>query len=509
MMRDSARIARTDHRNVWTWIALVSVITYVGLVSGCGAAPTKTPSKPTGPVVNVVRPNNGPVSGGTVVTFYGAFFQSGVTVSFGGTASSTITVISSAQMAAVTPAHVFGSVDIVITNPDGGATTIAGGFTYNAVPSVSAVSPSAGSIVGGTPVTITGTGFQAGASVRIGGLDASNITVVSAMQITAISPAHAAGAVDVTVTNPDGGTATKSSGYTYEVPVVLSPTSLTFPRQTVGTSSSAQAVTLTNTGTTTLTISSIVASGDFAQTNNCGTSVLAGASCSISTTFTPTTTGNRAGAVTITDNAINSPQIVPLSGTGVAVIGILTIAQAPTLAFGNVMLGNSSTLPVTVSNTGTAGSSVTISQQPMISPSAFTLAPLSLPLTMTVGGQPAMLLVTFAPTAETGVTGSLTITSDASNSPTSISLTGSAHHVDLSWTASTSSNVVSYNIYRSTVSGDPNPTKIGSVLSPITSFKDWNVQAAGSYFYKATAVDSSGIESVFSNEAPSGPVPSP
>src|SRR2546429_3031385 len=98
----------------------------------------------------------------------------------------------------------------------------------------------------------------------------------------------------------------------------LSPTSLTFASQSVGTTSAAQTVTLSNTGTATLTISSIVASGDFAETDNCGGSLASGGNCSISVTFTPTASGTRTGSSSVTDNASGSPQTVGLTGTGAA-----------------------------------------------------------------------------------------------------------------------------------------------------------------------------------------------
>ncbi len=98
----------------------------------------------------------------------------------------------------------------------------------------------------------------------------------------------------------------------------ISPTGLTFAGQTTGTTSAPQSLTLTNTGNGALSITSIVPSGDFAQTNNCGSSVLAGASCTINVTFTPTATGARSGAITFTDNAPTSPQAITVSGTGTA-----------------------------------------------------------------------------------------------------------------------------------------------------------------------------------------------
>ncbi len=104
-------------------------------------------------------------------------------------------------------------------------------------------------------------------------------------------------------------------------PVGLTPASLTFNGQTVGTTSASQTVMLSNVGNTTINIAGIsiagTNSGDFAQSNTCGTSVAAGASCTISVTFTPTATGTRTGAVTITDDASGSPQQVPVTGTGI------------------------------------------------------------------------------------------------------------------------------------------------------------------------------------------------
>jgi hypothetical protein len=103
--------------------------------------------------------------------------------------------------------------------------------------------------------------------------------------------------------------------------VSLSPTSLTFSQQYVGTTSAAQNVTLTNTGNAALSISSIgltgANSGDFSQTNTCGSGVAAGANCSMSVTFSPTVAGTRNASLSITDNASGSPQTVNLTGTAV------------------------------------------------------------------------------------------------------------------------------------------------------------------------------------------------
>jgi hypothetical protein len=115
------------------------------------------------------------------------------------------------------------------------------------------------------------------------------------------------------------------SGTGVAVPIVsLSSGSLTYASQNVGTTSAAQPVTLYNTGSATLLVSSIVLNGanpgDFAQTNTCGGSVVPGGNCTISVTFTPTTTGSRSASLTITDSAAGSPQIVTLTGTGQAAV---------------------------------------------------------------------------------------------------------------------------------------------------------------------------------------------
>ncbi|MGB9470802.1 MAG: choice-of-anchor D domain-containing protein, partial [Candidatus Acidiferrum sp.] len=129
--------------------------------------------------------------------------------------------------------------------------------------------------------------------------------------------------IKVTVSNSVGSQTSAPATLTVMPPstnpvVQLSAATLIFGNQTMGTTTAAQPATLTNTGTANLTISAITVSGDFAESNNCGGSVTAGSSCTISVTFTPTTTGTRPGTLSISDNATGSPQSVILSGTGVA-----------------------------------------------------------------------------------------------------------------------------------------------------------------------------------------------
>lgn len=100
--------------------------------------------------------------------------------------------------------------------------------------------------------------------------------------------------------------------------VSLSPTSLTFSTFTVGVSSPTQPVTLTNIGTATLSITSITASAEYSQTNNCAATLAVSVSCTITVTFSPTGIGTQLGTITIVDNASGSPHTVSLTGTGVA-----------------------------------------------------------------------------------------------------------------------------------------------------------------------------------------------
>ena len=168
------------------------------------------------PSVTSIAPSSGPIAGGTAVTITGANFVSGATVSFGGSAATGVSVVNSTTINATTPAHAAGAVSVTVTNPDAQNGTLANGFTYlGPAPTVSSVAPTSGPSTGGTAVTITGTSFATGATVTVGGSAATGVTVVNSTTITATTPAHAAGAVSVTVTNTDGQSGTLPSAFTY------------------------------------------------------------------------------------------------------------------------------------------------------------------------------------------------------------------------------------------------------------------------------------------------------
>lgn len=166
------------------------------------------------PTIASVAPSSGSILGGTTVTITGTNLTGASAATFGGTPATSVTVISAAQVRVTTPAHAAGAVDVAVTTPGGTATKTAG-FTFVVPkPTIAAIAPASGSTLGGTTVTITGTNLTGAEAVTFGGTAATSFTVDSATQVTATTPARAAGAVNVAVTTP-GGTATRTSGFTY------------------------------------------------------------------------------------------------------------------------------------------------------------------------------------------------------------------------------------------------------------------------------------------------------
>ena len=154
---------------------------------------TYTSSNPA-PTISAISPVSGPAAGGTAVTITGTGFLTGAGVTLGGTAATNVVVVSSTSITAKTAAHAGGAVSVVVTNTDGQSGSLSNGFTYtNPAPTVTTISPVSGTTAGGTAVTITGTGFLAGATVTLGGAAATNVTVVSGTSITATTPTHIAG----------------------------------------------------------------------------------------------------------------------------------------------------------------------------------------------------------------------------------------------------------------------------------------------------------------------------
>jgi len=174
-----------------------------------------------------------------------------------------------------------------------------------------------------------------------------------------------------------------------------SPSSLTFPSQVVNTTSAGKDVTLTNTGNVTaLQITKVSTTGDFAQTNNCGSSLAAQGSCKITVTFTPTATGTRTGTLSIADSA--GTQNVPLTGTATATADFSAAASAPNP--GTVSPGGSSTSTITVTPESGFNQQVTLSCA--VTPASAGAPGCSLkPTTVTPSGGAAQSTLTITTTA--------------------------------------------------------------------------------------------------------------
>ncbi len=203
--------------------------------------------------------------------------------------------------------------------------------------------------------------------------------------------------------------------------LAISPSALGFGTVATGSSSPAQAVTVTNTGTGAAPVGSVATSGDFSQTNNCGSSIAAGASCTIAVTFTPTGTGARTGNLTITASGVANT--VPLSGTGVAPGPVLT-PNPSSLSFAGTAVGSSAaTRTVTVTNTGTTAASVSGVSVTGDFSQTNTCASLAVNASCTV-------TVGFRPTVSGARTGTLSIASNATNNPTTVALSGTGIGAD-------------------------------------------------------------------------------
>jgi hypothetical protein len=213
-----------------------------------------------------------------------------------------------------------------------------------------------------------------------------------------------------------------ASGYLLlQTTVDLTPFSLAFGSENVGTKSAAQTATLTNVGATELAINKIsitgASAGSFTQTNGCGAKLAAGASCTISLTFTPTTSGSLVAALTVSYKGTASPQTVGLTGSGLAAP---TVSLLPAgLTFATQLAGTSSAVQ-TATLTNTGDQTVTISG---IAASGAFSETNDCPSSLIVGAT-CQIQVTFVPTAAGVASGTLSVTDNAANSPQEVTLSG-------------------------------------------------------------------------------------
>jgi len=308
----------------------------------------------------------------------------------------------------------------------------------------------------------------------------------------------ASGSVNITSTgsNPNLSISLSGTGVTPGA-LAANPTTVAFGNVQVGKSANLSE-TLTNTGGSSVTITQANLTGAVFSVSGLTLplTLTANQSVTFTATFTPTSAGAASGSLSVVSNASNSTLSIAFSGTGTAAG---TLAVSPTsLSFGNVVVGSSSALNGTVT---ASGASVTINSA-SLNNGEFVLSGISLPATL-AAGQSATFTVTFKPSASGATSASLSFSSNASNSPTVQTMTGTGttatqHTVDLTWNAS--SGAVGYNVYRGSVSGGPY-TMINSALDSTTAYTDNTVVSGQTYYYVATAVDASSNESGYSNQA--------
>ncbi len=225
---------------------------------------------------------------------------------------------------------------------------------------------------------------------------------------------------------------------------------------------------------------------------------ISGATSSAYTTPAETTADNNAQFTVAVSNTAGSATSNAATLT-VSAATLLLNSSSSALSFGSVNVSGSSTQTVTLTNAG--NTTVTVSNV-TISGAGFNAAGVPSGLIM-APGQTAALTATFAPSGSGSVTGRVSVASNATNSPDSISLSGTGvavvnHSVGLSWLPSTSA-VMGYNTYSSAQSGGPY-TKLTSTPVASTSYSDSTVQAGKTYYFVVTSVDSSNMESAYSSE---------
>lgn len=164
------------------------------------------------PTVTGVNPASGSTAGGTAVTIAGTNFAAAATVTFGGTPATNVIVVNSTTITATTPSGSVGTVTVMVT-VNGRSGSLPNGYSYVVTPTVTSVSPNSGPGVGGTPVTITGTNFAAGATVTFGAAAATAVSVVNSTTLNATTP-PGSGTATVTV-RVNGLSGSLANAFTY------------------------------------------------------------------------------------------------------------------------------------------------------------------------------------------------------------------------------------------------------------------------------------------------------
>ena len=343
----------------------VTVTTPVGTVGPAAVAVTTSSGQVTdtggftylaGPAITSVIPDAGPLGGGNTVVINGSSLATATSVTIGGTPATNV-VATSTSITVTAPSGTAGPADVVAHFPGAVTVTVTGGYTFEAAPVVTTVTPSSGPLAAGNTVAIAGSNLLA-ATVTIGGT-AATVTADTSTSITVTAPSGAAGPADVVVTTPSGST-TKTGGYTFvAAPIIGSVT------PNAGPVAGGNSVVI---GGTNLTGATSVTIGGTAAT------VTADTSTSITVTAPSGTAGPANVVVTtaggpVTDTggytyqsapivASVMPDAGPLTAGATVVIGGTSLANASSVTIGGAaatVTADSSTSITVTAPSGTAG----------------------------------------------------------------------------------------------------------------------------------------------------------
>jgi hypothetical protein len=348
-------------------------------------------------------------------------------------------------------------------------------------------------------VAFSGTGVSVSGVTAPMTLDGGKSTTLT-VAYKPTSPTTLTGSISITSNASDSSMVIGISATATSSTLAATPSSVSFGNVVVG-SDTTQTIRLQNIGTSEVKISSLTPS--VANVTISGITVPAslapGTSATLTAAYKPTAAGSVSGKITVTSTAVGSPTIIDLSGTAAAAAIQLT-PSATSLSFGNVTVGSSGTNELTVKSTGNTNASIS---KVAVSGTGFVLGSSAASVTLDPS-QSESYTVNFDPKAAGSVTGTLTITSNAANSPLNISLSGSGaaaaanHTVALSWERS-SSTVTGYFVYRGTKSGGPY-TQLNSTPEASPAYSDASVSNGQVYYYYVTAVNSGNIQSADSNQ---------
>lgn len=245
---------------------------------------------------------------------------------------------------------------------------------------------------------------------------AANASCTISVAFTPTAPGTRVGLVTVTDGAPGSPQTAALSGIGNGPAVGLSATTWAFGSFGVGTSSTAKAFVVTNTGTAPLTLNAVTGSGNFAETDNCtGSAIPVGSTCTINVTFSPTVVGALTGVVTITDNAPGSPQLIALAGSGVPQIQLVPL----NLSYGNASVG-STTAGKAVTLTNFSGTTASLS---FAVSGAYGISSTTCGSTLPPRAK-CTFNVTFSPKYNGFARGGVSVTTNASPAVTTLGLSG-------------------------------------------------------------------------------------